>query len=359
MNKMLKIVFIIVFLGLCTLPLAGWIFGYENQSAEKRALAELPKVVDENGLNTEVTQQFDDYYTDNFAFRSDLITAHAHLYGAVLRESVQDQVILGSGGWLYFEPTLNDHMRRDVLPDEEIGAIAAALKETQTMLEARGISFVFTVAPNKASIYPEYMPERYLVQDGQSNAQKLHAALDAQGVNHVDLHTALDEHSKMLLYHKLDTHWNGTGATIAYHALMENIAYDNAGFAYQTYNIGDFTVEKTWGGDLSGMLYPSAAMKDEQHVYDVAEEFKTARPLRSLEAMRIDATCDTGSLNAVMYRDSFANALIPILSNEFASVTYTRATPYDFSLVTDDTDVVIIEIVERNIPELLAALTGP
>lgn len=55
-----------------------------------------------------------------------------------------------------------------------------------------------------------------------------------------------------------------------------------------------------------------------------------------------------------MFRDSFANALVPILSDSFGKVNYSRVFPYDYRKVeTQSPDEVIIEIAERNINWLL------
>lgn len=352
MKKTLQISFIIVFLALCALPLMGWIFGYENVNAEKRALAEMPGLVDKDGLNTAFTKEFDDYYTENFAFRPDLITMHAALESTVFNRSVSDQVIIGKDGWLFFTPTLSDFTKTDVLTDNEIYRIVRTLEIQQTALEQRGIGFVFTVAPNKASIYGEYMPDRYIAVGEKNNNELLYEALAETDISYVNLNEKL-RGGKGQLYHKLDTHWNNTGAMVAYNALMEAVKSLYSDFEYTRLPQEPWRVEKTWEGDLSGMLYPSAGMLDEQHVYDVQQNYSSARPIRSMEDMKILVTCETGSLDALMFRDSFANALIPLMSNEFASITYSRATPYDYSLLHDDTDVVILEIVERNLPNIL------
>ena len=51
-------------------------------------------------------------------------------------------------------------------------------------------------------------------------------------------------------------------------------------------------------------------------------------------------------------RDSFGNALYKFFSDDFKNVTVSRAVPYDMSSV-GDYDVIVVEIVERNIKNLL------
>ena len=63
---------------------------------------------------------------------------------------------------------------------------------------------------------------------------------------------------------------------------------------------------------------------------------------------------ETAGGRLLVYRDSFANALIPLLSGHFGHVRYTRGNdPFDFGAVaTERPDAVILEIAERNIKYL-------
>ena len=55
-----------------------------------------------------------------------------------------------------------------------------------------------------------------------------------------------------------------------------------------------------------------------------------------------------------MYRDSFANALIPYAASSFSEVRFERAVPYNTKLIDSfDADYVIVEIAERNIKDLI------
>jgi hypothetical protein len=237
------------------------------------------------------------------------------------------------------------------LSDNEIARLAKTLAIQQSWLESRGVPFVFTIAPNKNSLYGQYMPDRYIVSDVPSNAKKLGEALKENGVNYVNLFDALGGGS-VQLYHKLDTHWNNTGALTAANALLARVRELNADFVYAPYNLDRYDVETSWQGDLSDMLYPSASLLDVQHIYDIDKRYRGR--FQSPEDIFIETTCGTGSLDLLMMRDSFTNALILPLSNTFASVTYSRAVPYDYTLLTEETDIVIMEIAERNLPNLIA-----
>jgi hypothetical protein len=168
----------------------------------------------------------------------------------------------------------------------------------------------------------------------------------------VDLFTLLRENDTQL-YHKLDTHWNNYGAMKVYNALLTDLKDRIPGFVYDTHQDLVPTIEQTWSGDLSGMLFPTANLLDNQYVYPIAKEYVSDRPIRSMEDLTIRTTCEQGIGHILMFRDSFANSLIPLLSNEFADITYSRATPYDYSQIEENTDAVVLEIAERNLPNML------
>ncbi len=339
-------------MGLCAAPLFGLVFGYENINAEKRALSQPPELIKNGEVNFDFTKQFDDYFTDNFAFRTNLITLNAFLNAGVFGKSVSEQVIIGKDGWLFFEPTLNDYKKQNTLSDNEIYRLVRILEIQRDALLQQDIEFIFAVAPNKASVYGQYMPSRYAITGDASNAEKLFEALDKRGFSYANLFTPLRSDTRQV-YHRQDTHWNNTGALIARRVLLETVKQHKKGFSYKQYDIDAFTAVSNWEGDLGGMLYPAAHMRDIQHDYGIKKEYETLLPMRSLEDLTILTESEKGRLNLVMFRDSFANALIPILSNDFAAVTYSRAVPYNYSLIDEQTDAVIAQIAERNLPDLL------
>ncbi len=352
MKKIGSIIFIIVFLSICAAPLIGMMLGYENANVEKRTVTIAPSIYTKDGINSEFIHELDDYFTDNFAFRTNLITANAYITGTVFGESVSEKVIIGKDGWLFFSPTLDDYKRVDLLTDNEIYRLYKTLEIQREYLERKGVDFIFAIAPNKASIYGECMPIRYMVIEEQSNADNLYNILKEKEFDFVNLHELLVNQDEQI-YHKLDTHWNNKGALLAYNAILDKISRQS-GFSFDTHTELMPTLETTWSGDLGGMLYPSANLLDEQLIYALEKEYTSARPIKSLEDMTIKTASASGKLNLLMLRDSFANALIPMMSNEFSEAIYSRAVPYDYNeIITDDIDVVILEIVERNLPELL------
>lgn len=355
MRKGGLVAYIVIFFAVCAVPGVTLLSGVESPNYENRTLAALPALWDENGFNRDFPSRFDAYFSENFGLRSLLVTANAALRAALLHDSADGQVILGEDGWLYFGETLDEYLGRGTLTDEQIARLARALALQREILAARGVAFLVALSPDKNTVYPEYMPSRLVPQSGENNLDALQAAMTQAGVAYADLKAALlAAREEGQLYHKLDTHWNNRGALTAYRTLLAAVAGQLPGFEYDEYRGASSRVERRWSGDLSVMLFPALNILDDQVVYDIGTLYRAVRPYHTARDISIQTASDVNETGLLVFRDSFCDALLPLLSNAFGQALYSRAVPYDYSLL-DETgaQVVILEIVERNIPELL------
>ena len=167
------IVYIALFFVLCLLPALGMaVFGPSPLLANESA-PRTPALFSRDGtLNGDVLSDASNYAETRFAFRSQLVSARSFLYEKLLRSSAEPQVVLGKEGELFYASTLDDYSGIG-LSDAELRQIASHLKEIQDSLEARGIRFVFAVAPNKNSLIPGAMPGRFPENLTGSNASRL------------------------------------------------------------------------------------------------------------------------------------------------------------------------------------------
>ena len=71
-------------------------------------------------------------------------------------------------------------------------------------------------------------------------------------------------------------------------------------------------------------------------------------------AVTVETTNKDKQKGLLCYRDSFGNSLIPFLANEFKHCTFSKSAIYSIDrLAASDYDVCIIEVVERNITNLV------
>ncbi len=340
---------------MCTLPSLLTLFGFESKNYEKRALA-TPPTISEDGLN--FPKEFDIFFSDNFALRPMLITAYGYIGENIFKTSTSKEVIIGKDNFLFFTQTLDSFTGEDQLSKEEIDQICLSLKAKQNILEGQGIEFLFTVAPNKNTIYPDKMPNRYIKKPNTSNMEKLYAGLDSYDINYVNLAPSLIKaNDTYQVYHKLDSHWNNFGAAIAYEDIMNATQGLVPDKTYMTYADKNFTQVENHLGDLGAMHLPASDKRDIQVDYNLEKSYKSKRPIVNLEAIEIITQNENADKRAIIYRDSFFNAQINFFSNNYGYVQYSRKVPYDFTIPNAvSADIVILEIVERNIPLLLENL---
>lgn len=344
-----KLIYCILFFAICLCPSLGMLVTKQETSSENRQLSEFPSPKTEEGkINVEWLSQAGDYFQEHFAFRNELVTGNALLHGRLLETSTADGVIQGKNGWLYYKDSLDDYLGQDLLSDRSLFNIAHMLSMTQQALEEKGVNFLFTIAPNKNSLYGDNMPyyDKLKVSD-QTNRENLESWLKTEKVAYADLYQALMEEDEVL-YHARDSHWNNKGAALAADVLMDALDKDHDSYEGESY-----TVRRDYTGDLDTMLYPLASTADDEIYYDKETTYATVEEIQSNFDPRITTVNPVKEGSLVMYRDSFGNALLPYMADAYANAYFSRGIPYQLMDVeTHSADTVIIERAERFLPEM-------
>lgn len=335
------------FLTACVLPAAGMLLP-ERAAAANQTLASPPRLTTAEGkLNPDVLQEAADYIGDHFAFRQELITLEARLEAGLFRSSAEDSVLLGREGWLFYRETLPGYLHTERLSDRQLYGAAHTLALVQEYAESKGASLLFTVAPNKCSLYPEYLPMVGAPLEGEDDIDRLLPLLEAEGVPYADLFSAFRARDEVL-YHRLDSHWNARGAALAHDTVTAAL-----GLPFEPFFPGTYQTARTHKGDLYEMLYPTGTALDENMTFDRPFTFSHVKEPRSPEDQRIETVNPAQSGSLLMFRDSFGNALYPFMAEEFGHAVFSRAMPYQLSQL-DGADTLVIEIVERNLDWLAA-----
>lgn len=342
-----NIAYCLVFILLCSLCPILMLAGGEEENLSKRSLAPLPSLVEEGRLNLTFPQGFDDYISDHIPYRNALITAY-HRALALTGDIADDQVVQGMGDWLFFSDTMDDYMGVNQLTERQIQQLARSLRLQSDYIEGIGGRFIVGVAPNKNSIYSEMMPMRFgQPEPGHRNLARLQAELGRQGVQYVDWQAELLANKDEPVYYAVDTHWNERGAYIAYKSLLEAMDLGKQPIDLKLEWFEDYR------GDLSAMAFPASEGRGLRAEAAGKFDYRYTRKPASMEAMSISTTAG-GERALLMHRDSFANALIPLLSGHFATARYEREEPFRYQKADEmKPDVMVWEMAERNIPRLL------
>lgn len=160
MKKILSILFCAVFFGICVFFSAGLLLSQAKAAEAIESKGEMPKIKDENGINSHFGNEFEEWFSKNFAFRDTVVDIYSSLKMNLFSEG-NEQTVVGRDGFLFFKETVDDYIGLSKMTEEEIKETAAALKSLQEKTEAVGGEFLFVCAPNKNTVYGDYMPARY------------------------------------------------------------------------------------------------------------------------------------------------------------------------------------------------------
>lgn len=347
-KKFAYALFTALILLLCLTPSLGMLAGLgENEAGGNQALSRAPALRRADGAwNAAYLSQMQDYLGDHFFLRQEMITAWSALNARGLHSSITQDVVLGRDGWLYFGDTLPDYAGTEPMTEREIFSAARNLALMAEYCESQGAAFLFTIAPNKNSLYPEHMPG-FTASSAPSNAERLAGELAAEGrVNYLDLF-AVFEGQEEDLYFQTDSHWNGKGAALAADAVNGALGRSSS------YCAGPFIPEKSHKGDLYEMLYPAGDGLETDLLYGGPLTVEYDAPIRSAESLTI-MTRGGGEGSLLMFRDSFGNNLYPYLADSFDAALFSRSMPYRLDLTAQrEADFVAAELVERNIRYLI------
>ena len=90
-------------LALLLIPLAGMLLAGPSDAVSNERLAAKPRLMRAGKLNPDFLSETADYFAGHFYLRPALITANSTVQAAVFRESASEDVVLGDGGWLFYE----------------------------------------------------------------------------------------------------------------------------------------------------------------------------------------------------------------------------------------------------------------
>ncbi len=328
--------------------------------SENRYRATLPVWGESQGA-AEYLSKLADHLADRVRFRDALITLHARVLVDFFGASPSQKLIVGRDGWFFFnDPVAVDQMRGVAQYDEaELERWRRVLEERRDWLAARDIPFVVVLVPNKHIVYPEFMPARYVPVADDEQHKQLARHLEA----HSDLVVVdllpplLEAKQQQRVYHKTDTHWNDVGAYTGYRAILAAVGealpayrdvlepvkvqarrFEDRGIGL-TSMVGlspyhrEEVVQLRKVDPRSEILMP----REDQYKRFEREQRPLAHGVRGAPLPR-----------AVVFRDSFSNALIPYLSENFRRVLYVWTRDVEPRFVErEQPDIVIQEIAGR------------
>ena len=328
---------------------------------ENRPIAAWPSLT----LSHSFIAGFEAAFSDRFGGRGTLLRWHHALLVNTFHVSPAPNVMLGRDAWLYFlgedgQSLDRNYRGTDVVGDGDITAVVAELARRNRFLASLGIPYLVTIVPDKFTIYPEHLPGWVVRAAGQTPLDRLaQAILSGTTLRFVDLRAALRAaKTRERVYYATDSHWNLLGATVAYGEIMREVQRalpPNRLPMIVPAELPEYVPGVDfYRGDLARFIgYPPRVQEP-----DYAPLGKVLANPASRCAQRVDSGVDIGYEfyvcnhpalpRAIVYRDSMAIPLIPLLSENFSRVIYVSSHRFDRALIERERpDVVIEEMVER------------
>ena len=298
MRKILSFIFVFFLLA----PTGVWMAGLEFGIDVDRLGLKPPRLYPQIFLDNEYYLSFDQYFNDSLSIRGPLIYAKNWLDYHLFHTSDSREVHLGSNGWLYGRKSIKGYRKEACNDNAYVEQLALELHALEKIIEASGRRFLFTIAPNKSTIYPEFVG---FVPKGKQCSSSLYdlfldkiTAYPLKGFIMLDGTLREEKKNHGLLYDKNDTRWNSLGAMVATTTILKKV-FDGQGEEL----VPDYEpIDIITTGDLTGKLMGLSVDSEEVYI----------KHFRSLD--------QPGLPSAVVYGDSFMWNLIPYMKGMFSKL---------------------------------------
>ena len=340
---------------------------------ERRSMATLPLLNWERPNIKAYFSRFESFVCDRMPLRNIFLGIQSKLSYRFSRGINPDHIVLGKDDWIYLgninEHTIHQYRGLDTMSTAQQLAWEGYFNQLDTYFDSLHIPLFVAIAPDKHSMYPEFLPD-YLARKGKTRYDQVIG--HPQHFTLLDLHRSLwaaKSGSGLPMYYKTDSHWNAFGAYQAYTSILDTIKKSIDITPLVVPEI-DFRVVDTVGEeDLSNQLTGISLKK--QYVVLNQGYFKDSLLIKTPKMNNgAWAPCDPNQLYNVIilnnfriinkgkkgkilvFGDSFSYALSKYLNNTFGEIYYCRYLESEIPTISDllstyKPDVVLFLMVER------------
>ena len=306
----------------------------------------------------------DNYFADHFGFRNKLIRWFQNLKISLFHDRSVYNVIAGQHGWLFSSDLkmIEHYLGIARFTSGELEQWQSLLEKRRDWLAKQGIEYLFVIPPDKQSIYPEELPQWLLNATPTNRSCKLDQFLQHMAKNStiriLDLRPPLlDAKNVRPTYLKNDSHWNLYGGFIACQELIKVLSRPFADLPPLLISDFAWSNAPATGGDLARIL---GSEFPDQNLFQVTPGNGLV-PLATVLATNIDSVWDQHRMvvitenpsprarSAMVFNDSYGDALHPFLGYSFKRVVYVHDNR-EFNpsaILANKPDVVISEMLQR------------
>jgi hypothetical protein len=320
---------------------------------ENRRPAEMPAMPARAAEWSRWPAAFEAWHNDHFGLRTQFMRAHNVLKVFALRSSPSSRVVIGPNNWLFAatERSIENWRGADPLEIAELEAWRRCLESRQRALAERGIAYIFALAPSKPEIYPEQLPARYHKGGPSRVDQLVQYMAEHSSFQIVDLRAALLEEKRKdrgddFTYFPLGTHWTARGAMAGLRGLIPELsrllpavaAVDNSNTSEERLDLQ----ADSW----AARLYLEDLLRQQVRAMSFAGE--SARELQSSKQGTgqnvVTDQADASLPRALVFHDSFGEALIALLGRHFSHALFVWKPEIDVALLESERPDVVLHV---------------
>jgi acetyltransferase AlgX (SGNH hydrolase-like protein) len=339
-----------LFLAMLFAPLVAGAFGYQPKAIENREIADFPPL-----RNMFSDAEFLDHLqraaNDRLPFRAEMVTAGAWVDMSLFKVSYNPLVKIGNDDWLFSTAEIYGGCK------DPIGSKVDGIRQFGDMLASHGIRFVSTVAPNKASIFPEKLgtllrsANKCSIRRRKRTQKLMEEQANAYFVDlWADLLTAKST-AQRPLYLSLDTHWSATGAAIASKAVINHLhpgLWDDAALVVSPPEMVPGNLSRMNGLTFAEPMQFVTTARPGVVVVDVSQLSKGAQDIHRFKATSSGPYLIPG--RTIIMHDSFFERTVNLLPAYFEDITFitdhVHEKPEAIDLIANS-ETFIMALVER------------
>ena len=301
----------------------------EKSETENRVLKQFPKFSFSALTDGSFMKNFETYFNDQFPFRDGFITLKTKIDRATGKRE-ENGVYIGKDGFLFESPTKPDKSQIKELTK----AVTAFSRSNKKLKKA------FLLSPNASDMMPEKLPSALKIENRADAFSQIKKG--CSGVSWIDCKGAFEkQEDKSALFYRTDHHWTTRAAYVAFKELS---SLWKLGAKDKNYSF--YTVSSSFQGTLSS----SAAINDyadkieicvpknQEGKYTVLYESSNKKTASLFESEKlrqknqyevflggnydkviISTAADT-SASLLVFKDSYANCLLPMLTPYFSKI---------------------------------------
>lgn len=305
----------------------------DKQMSEKenRVLAQKPVLTLSSITSGKFMKDFESYLTDQFPLRDRIISFKTFVDRSVGKKE-ENGVYIGKNGFLFEEQTEYDKDNVEKITS----AVVNFAKENKKLKKA------FLLSPNSSYVLGDLMPKGYEPESQKQQLERIKELVEPSGISWVDCVKIFDaQEDKTGLFYRTDHHWTTKAAYLAFKELAGTFGISLKNAKFKLYSVSDSfqgTLASSSGvGSSTDEIQICIAQKPAvSYVVSYESSNKKTATLFDKDKLNqknqyevflggnydkviISTSADTDN-TLLLFKDSYANCMIPMLTPFFAKI---------------------------------------